>query len=261
MKTDFHVHSCFSDGKNTPEEIILSAIDKKIDVLGFSDHSYTWFDADVCKNMENPSNYVKQIRLLAQKYKDKITVLCGIEQDYYSLPPAEDYDYIIGSEHYIKMEDEYFAVDYKPEIIKKMADKYFGGDVMCVCEKYFEQVGEIKEKTGADIIGHFDIISKHNEGDRLFDSKNPRYVAAWKKAADKLLKQNVIFEINTGAISRGYRNTPYPSNEIMEYLSKNGAKFILSSDSHNKDTLAFKFDEMLLNPVIASLNVLSTIKK
>ncbi len=245
MKTDYHVHSCFSDGKHTPEEIILAAIAKKIDVLGFSDHSYTWFDADVCRNMEDTSEYVKQIRSLAQKYKDKITVLCGIEQDYYSLPPAEKYDFIIGSEHYLRVGNEYFAVDGNPEIIKKMTDKYFGGDIMSVCEKYFEKVAQIKDKTGADIVGHFDIISKHNENGDLFDSKHPRYVAAWKKAADKLLKQNVLFEINTGAISRGYRVTPYPSDDIIKYLDEHGGRFIFSSDSHDKNTLAFKFDLLL----------------
>ena len=261
MKTDYHVHSCFSDGKNTPEEIILSAIDKKIDVLGFSDHSYNWFDADVCRNMEDTSEYVKQIRSLAQKYKDKITVLCGIEQDYFSKKPTEDYDYIIGSMHYINVEDKFFAVDDKPQVIIDMANRYFGGDIISICEKYFEYVGKLKDVTGADIIGHFDIITKFNQNNELFDSTDKRYVAAWKKAADKLLKQNVIFEINSGAISRGYRTTPYPSNEIMEYLSKNGASFILSSDSHNKDTLVFKFDEMLANPVIAALNIVSNPKK
>lgn len=261
MKTDYHVHSCFSDGKHTPEEIILSAIDKQIDVLGFSDHSYTWFDIEVCRNLKEQGEYTKQVYSLSKKYSDKITVLCGIEQDYYSERPTEKFDYIIGSVHYIKVQDEFFAVDDKPQMIIDAANKYFGGDIMSICEKYFELVGNLKEKTGADIIGHFDLISKFNQDNVLFDSANPRYVAAWKSAADKLLKQNVLFEINTGAISRGYRNTPYPSNEMMEYLSKNGARFILSSDSHDKNTLLFKFDEMLKNPVIASLEIVSEIKK
>ena len=242
MKTDYHVHSCFSDGKHSPEEIILSAIDKKMQVLGFSDHSYTFFDEEVCKNMKEQSEYVKNIRTLSKKYSDKITVLCGIEQDYYSQKPTEDFDYIIGSVHYIKAQDNFFAVDDTPQKIIDAANKYFDGDLMSICEKYFELVGDLKEKTGADIIGHFDLISKFNQDDKLFDSTNPRYVSAWKKAADKLLKQNVLFEINTGAISRGYRTTPYPSQEMIKYIDKKGGKFILSSDSHNAKNIAYQYD-------------------
>ncbi len=36
---DKHVHTIFSDGKNTPEEVVLEAIARKMEVLGFSDHS------------------------------------------------------------------------------------------------------------------------------------------------------------------------------------------------------------------------------
>jgi histidinol-phosphatase (PHP family) len=57
-----------------------------------------------------------------------------------------------------------------------------------------------------------------------------------------LLRTHRIFEINTGAISRGYRATPYPSAEIIAYLKQRGAILLLSSDSHSKETLAFQFD-------------------
>lgn len=254
MKTDYHVHSCFSDGKHSPEEIILSAIDKKMQVLGFSDHSYTFFDEEVCENMKEQSEYVKNIRALSKKYNDKIAVLCGIEQDYYSQKPTEVFDYIIGSVHYINVAENYYAVDDTPQKIIDAANKYFDGDLMSVCERYFELVGDLKQKTGADIIGHFDLISKFNQDDRLFDSNNPRYVSAWKKAADKLLKQNVLFEINTGAISRGYKTTPYPSQEMIKYIDEKGGKFILSSDSHDKETLMFNFDALLKNSLIFSLD-------
>ena len=34
---NLHQHSTFCDGKNTPEEIVLAAIDKGFDVIGFND--------------------------------------------------------------------------------------------------------------------------------------------------------------------------------------------------------------------------------
>ena len=77
----------------------------------------------------------------------------------------------------------------------------------------------------------------------LFDESHPRYVAAWQKAADALLKTGKSFEINTGAISRGYRVTPYPSPDILAYLKARGAKLFLSSDSHAANTLCYQFDK------------------
>jgi len=72
----------------------------------------------------------------------------------------------------------------------------------------------------------------------LFDEKNERYIRAWQAAVDKLIEANIPFEINSGAISRGYRTTPYPSKDIMDYIIKKGGRFIYSSDSHNKDSIA-----------------------
>ena len=99
------------------------------------------------------------------------------------------------------------------------------------------------EVTQCDIIGHFDLITKFIEQEPAFDVNHPRYVKAWQKAADILLNSGKPFEINTGAISRGYRTEPYPSREIREYIRQHGGKMILSSDSHQKDTIAYRFDE------------------
>ena len=72
---------------------------------------------------------------------------------------------------------------------------------------------------------------------------HPRYVKAWQSAADTLLKTGKPFEINTGAMSRGYRTEPYPARDIREYIRRHGGKLILSSDSHMKDTIIFRFED------------------
>ena len=48
IKQDFHVHTTYSDGNNSPEEMILAAIDKGMAKIGISDHSYTWVDETYC---------------------------------------------------------------------------------------------------------------------------------------------------------------------------------------------------------------------
>ena len=66
-------------------------------------------------------------------------------------------------------------------------------------------------------------------------------VKAGKKAAEKAIKklarQNVIFEINTGAIARGSRTTPYPAPDVLARIREKGGRILFSSDCHNKDFL------------------------
>lgn len=240
---DLHVHSVFSDGKDEPRDIVLAAIEKGVKTLGFSDHSYTEFDERYCIQRDKQAEYMKTVNDLKNEFSGKIKILCGTEQDFYSTAPTRGYDYVIGSVHYILKGGEYIPVDEAADILKQAAKDYFSGDIMSLCEAYFEEVGEVYEKTKCDIVGHFDLITKFNEQEKLFDETDPRYINACKKAVDRIIKNCKVFEINTGAISRGYRTTPYPSDEIRDYIRQKGGKFILSSDSHQKETLCFEFDK------------------
>lgn len=240
---DLHVHSVFSDGRDTPRDIVISAIEKGVKTLGFSDHSYTEFDARYCIQRDKQAEYIRTINELKNEFSDKIKILCATEQDFYSTAPTSGYDYVIGSVHYVLIDGEYIPVDETADILKQAADKYFSGDILSLCEAYFENVGKVYEKTKCDIVGHFDLITKFNEQEQLFDENDPRYISAYRKAVDKIITDCKVFEINTGAISRGYRTTPYPSENIRRYIRQKGGKFILSSDSHQKETLCFEFDK------------------
>ncbi|HIZ55853.1 MAG TPA: hypothetical protein H9671_06570, partial [Firmicutes bacterium] len=44
--SNLHTHSCFSDGRDTPEEIVREALRKGFISLGFSDHSPTPYFSD-----------------------------------------------------------------------------------------------------------------------------------------------------------------------------------------------------------------------
>lgn len=242
---DFHVHSNFSDGKDSVEDIILKAIDLGLNKIGISDHSYTSFDESYCISKENIGNYINTVNKLKAKYADIIDVSLGVEQDYFSSESTSEYDYVIGSVHYIKVSDNYIPVDESADILVKAADDYFAGDIYALIDAYYITVADVVNKTKAEIIGHFDLISKFNENGKLFNENDERYIKSFKLAADSLLNTGAIFEINTGAISRGYRTSPYPSNQILEYLKSKGAKFVLSSDSHDKDTLCYSFEKYL----------------
>lgn len=241
--TDYHVHTTYSDGKNTPEETVKAAIEKGLTELGFSDHSYTYFDDSYCIKKDRMAEYKSEIERLKEKYSDKIKILCGIEQDYYSTESTDGYDYVIGSVHYVKSCGCFFPVDESAETFETIIKDVFFGDVYAFIKEYFNTVAKFAEREDVKIIGHFDLVSKFNEKHKFFDENDSRYIAAWQSAADKLLSANKVFEINTGAISRGYKTTPYPSKAIRDYIKAKGGKFILSSDSHSKDTLCFGFEK------------------
>lgn len=241
--SDLHTHTNYCDGKSSPREMVLSAIDKGLSVLGFSVHSYTSFDQSFCIKQERIGEYIKEINALKEEFYDKIQILCGVEQDYYSDYPTDGFDYIIGSVHYIKSGDLYLSVDESASSFQAAVTAHFGGDYYAFCEEYYKTLSDVLNKTKADIIGHFDLVSKFNEGNRFFDETHPGYVKAYKKAVDALIPFDIPFEVNTGAISRGYKTEPYPSAPILSYIKEKGGKVILTSDSHSSDTLCFEFSK------------------
>ena len=195
-----------------------------------------------CIKKDDIPRFQAEVNALKIKYADKICVLCGVEQEYISTCSTEGFDYSIGSVHYFIVGDKLYHVDWYEEYFLDVIKNVFNGDFYLAVENYFDTVANVIEKTGADIIGHFDLINKFNEGDRLFSTKHPRYVNAYKKALEKLLKTGKPFEVNTGAISRGYRTEPYPSLDALNIIKQNGGTLILSSDAHNKDNVAYQFD-------------------
>lgn len=244
QKFDLHTHTVFSDGQNTPREMIEKAVSLGLEKYGISDHSFTEFDKSYCISREKAPVYRAELAALKEEFADRIKFLAGIEQDFFSEESTEDYDYVIGSVHYVRAGGEYLPVDHTREHFIYNVNNYFGGDYMEFAREYFESVGSIPDKMKVDIIGHFDLLTKFNEYNDIFDTHSPVYVSLWKEAADRLLKLKVPFEINTGAISRGCRVTPYPSDDIMNYLTDNGASFILSSDAHKAENICFGFDKI-----------------
>ena len=240
---DFHIHTTYCDGKNTPEEFVLAAIEKSMEEIGFSGHSYISFDDDYCMTPEKEKLYFDEIGRLKEKYKDKIKIYRGIEQDSFSPPPSYPYDYVIGSVHYLKCGDSFPSIDLTEEMFVTTAERFFGGDFYALVSAYFSEVTLMVKKLKPDIIGHFDLVTKYNEGNKYFFETDPKYESAYKKAVDTLIPYNIPFEINTGAVSRGYRSVPYPSPQITTYIKLKGGRFILSSDSHSTDTLCYDFDK------------------
>jgi len=241
MLSNFHSHTTYCDGKHSAEEMVLSAISKGFDSFGFSGHGYTDFDLSYC--MKNTDEYIKTVKSLKEKYKDKIQVYLGVEEDAYCpVKNRGDFDYIIGSCHYITKDSKYYAVDHSKENFLEIL-KLFNFDLAAIAENYYSFFVNYINIRKPDIIGHFDLITKYEEVLDLDFKNDNKYKEIVVKYLKEALKSDCIFEVNTGAISRNCRTTPYPDEKLLHVLKKEGGKLILSSDTHHKDTIDCQFSE------------------
>ena len=245
-KSNLHTHTNFADGKHTAEDVILSAIGSGMEVLGFSEHSFHPNPVVFgMKTLELQQQYRGEIERLKVAYADRIKILCGIEQDSFSGVPTDVYDYVIGSVHYLKFGGEFCSVDLSAQDTLNAINKHCGGDPIIYAKAYFEALARVEEDTQCDIVGHFDLLTKFDERAAIFDTSDPRYIKAGLEALDALLEKNVIFEVNTGAMARGYRTTPYPAPIFLHRIAEKRGNIVLSSDAHNKDYLTYGFDKAL----------------
>lgn len=243
MISDLHVHTNFCDGKNSPEEMVMSAIEKGVDKLGIVCHAHMPFRADWAVKKAKIKPFQDEIYRLKEKYKDKIDVLCGTELDLFSDIDTSGFEFTIGSVHYFYKDGIYRNVDLGETDFIDVVKTLFNGDVYSAIENYYEILSGYETKFHPTFIGHFDLVRKFNKGEKLFDESHPRYLKAMENAMDKLMTLNVPFEINTGAISRGYQDNPYPSARAIDLIKKKGGTFILNSDSHSVENIAYQFDK------------------
>ena len=251
MKANYHTHSIWCDGQNTPEEMILSAIEKSFGEIGFSSHS-TYPDDNACTvPAAKLPGYFAEVRSLAEKYSRRIKVLCGVEADY--IPGATDPDrsryarfdpdYIIGSVHYVIAPDgARVSVDHSPEISREGILLHFAGDVKAYLRAYFAQQREMAGRFDFDIIGHCDLCRKFNAKHPYFDENAAWYLEELEATADAFARSGKLVELNTGAISRGWLDDAYPSAQFRAILREKGVKFVLGSDSHAAGTIDCAFD-------------------
>lgn len=235
---DFHSHTKFSDGRDSMEKMAETAYEKGMYALGFSDHA----ERDFGLNEARIEAYKAEIVRIRKLYEGKIQIYAGVELDLFSEMPTDGLDYIVSSAHYLKHGDELLPVDWSGERTQEIVDKYYGGDIFAYTRDYYSEVSHLADR-GPAVIGHFDLVTKFNEGGQMFDECDPKYLAPAMDAVEALAAKNAVFEINTGAIFRGHRSQPYPSLPLLRRMKELGGRFILAGDSHNADALCYQFAE------------------
>ena len=177
-------------------------------------------------------------------FQQAVGVLCGIEWDILSEDKRTGYDYWIGSAHHLygKNTGKYYEIDFRPQDLWDCINDDFDADPLAAVEAYFAEV----EKVAAlkpDILAHIDLIKKLNANGEFFDEESPRYKAAALKALQAAKANDCLLEVNTGSVYRGYRKDFYPGPWLLGEWQKMGGKVIITSDSHDINSLTFGFDE------------------
>ena len=241
---NLHMHSTWDDGKCSIEEMIAASRAAGLTSVGFSVHCPMPFENTWECPLEKLPDYIAEARAMQAKYAGIIDVYLGIEWD--TTAQGLDlsiYDYVIGSVHEIPVPGGGTrSTDSNPETTKSYIRDCFGGDADAAAESYFAELAKVAQNPEADIVGHFDLLTKFDETHHFFDENSPRYQRAARDAMAGLVKAGKIFEVNTGAISRGYRTTPYPSAQWLGLLREMGGRVTVSADAHHTSGVTCAFD-------------------
>lgn len=239
-----HVHSKLCDGKNTLDELAVTAWKAGLKTLGFSGHSHTPCDIEYCMTRSRTALYRAQVAKLKERYAGKMDILCGLEWDLNSDDDPAAYDYTIGSAHYVRgpKTGRYYEIDFRPADLAACIQDDFDGDGLAVVEAYFRNVEQVVAHKPT-ILGHFDLIKKINGGNKFFDEDAPRYRAAAGAALEAAAAAGIVMEVNTSGVYRGYRKDFFPGEALLRRWRELGGEVVITADAHEAKALTFGYEE------------------
>ena len=232
-KTDYHMHSSYSDGRSVPEDYIPPAIEAGLSEIGFSEHLTLFKDLeDWNMNPVNISPYINHLETLQNTIKS-IKIKIGFEVDFFARKEKEinaflhplPLDYIIGSVHYLGEK----TVDVGPEF-------YEGKSIDRLFESYFDSVIAAVASDLFDIIAHCDLIRIY--GYKPSSDLEPLY----RKLAKTMKIHNVAFEVNTNGRNRPLADF-YPDRRFLHIFREENVPVCVNSDAHMPSRVGQYFEE------------------
>jgi histidinol-phosphatase (PHP family) len=248
---DYHTHTYLCNhATGTIEDYIKSAIELGLVQIGISDH----FPMELlpehfhiyAMTIDDFPNYINEIKRLQLKYHNHINIKLSAEVDFFPeafngyknllSPYLDDFDYIIGSIHAIPWKnhdaipvDELEAV---PLIEELGVDRFY--------LEYYDNLIKMVKTGYYDIVGHLDIPKKYG----LFPQDAGNIWQKILKLLDEIERTEIAVEINTSGLKRKARQV-YPSEKIIKELIQRKIPFVLGSDAHSPQTIAFRFTEVI----------------
>lgn len=203
IKGDLHVHSHYSDGLMSLEEIVQQAIKRHYDYIAITDHSASSYVANGL-SVERLYEQLNEIDKLKSKYKGQINILAGTEVD-------------------IKQNGD---LDFDANVLKDL------GIVIASIHQGFGNSKDINTNRILSAIEnpHVNIIA-HPTG-RLIGQRPP-YELDMQSIIEKAAKHNTALEINSFYLRLDL-------NDEYARMSKQGdAKLCINTDTHTKENLDY----------------------
>src|SRR5947207_7268962 len=236
MLTDYHVHLRPDDldaeagdyfTAANVDRYLAAAEEGGIEELGVSEHVYRFRQA--LEVWDHPF-WVENARDDLDAYRDFVRTTplrLGVEMDYVpgredriaNLLDARDFDYVIGSVHFIGDR----AVDHPAW------DAWEGGgDPDAVWRSYFETLAEAARSGLFDILAHPDLVKVWGRA-RPNPGRDPRFF--YEPAVQAIAESGIAVEVSTAGLRKPVGEM-YPAPAFPAMCIDAGAAFALSSDAH-----------------------------
>ena len=232
---DLHTHCTLSfDGKSSAEDMVLRAVTLGIRHYALTDHIDLGDHPDKDFDLEATVNGAReQLPALQKKYADRITLLYGVElgQAVHDRETAEkllsenDYDFVIGSTHFIRGYEDFYFLDYKDT------------DVNELLGLYFDELLETAEWGRFDSMGHITYPLRYITGDHGIEVDLSRYRSVIDEILRTLIKNGRGMEINTSGLRQKYGKTFPDADIVKRYREFGGEILTIGSDAHCTDDL------------------------
>lgn len=238
MRVDLHNHTyrC-NHATGMPEEYILRAMDKKIDIFGFSCHAPMNYDPKFRMGYEEFKDYCIDIQRLQAKFSNQIEILLALEMDF--LPNHLDLihedllkaplDYLIGSIHFL----DDWGFD-NPEFI----GEYKKRDMLECWREYLASLKQMITTSLFQIVGHMDLL-------KVFNHQPPKILENQiQEVLEEIKKQNMALEINASGLRKPVKEQ-YPSERIIAMAFEQKVPIAFGSDAHSVEHVGFGYEQVI----------------
>ncbi|MDH6311896.1 histidinol-phosphatase (PHP family) [Parabacteroides sp. PFB2-10] len=243
MKSNFHSHCTYCDGRDVPEEFLKEAIHQEFRAYGFSSHAPLPFETFWNMSAKDMPAYLSEIDRLKKEYGDQIEVYTGLEIDFLddTYNPSIDYfrqlplDYRIGSVHFIPQsevltEENMICIDGPYEEFAAAVDRFYNGDIRQLTEEYYQAVCQMVELGGFDIVGHVDKIYQNGHRYPGFSLEADWYKDLFYTCIELIAKKGLMVELNTKNYHR--KQQLFPHNQFLTLLREKKIPVMVNSDTH-----------------------------
>jgi histidinol-phosphatase (PHP family) len=237
VRTDYHMHTPLcGHAVGAPREYVLAAHRAGLAEIGFSDHNPMPTQFDDWRMA--PGQLPEYVQLIAEArnefphYPIRLGLECdfipGREDHIRALAAQADWDYLIGSVHYITPD---WDVD-NPKHLKRWSEQ----PVEEIWEAYFDAYTKMIQSCLFDFHAHPDLVKKF--GHRPQGDLMRFYIPALDAAAEA----GAVLEVSTAGLRKDVREI-YPSRDFLDAAYHRHIPIVINSDAHAPEEVAYEFDQ------------------